>query len=100
MSVQKNLVPLAEDGLPHYGYVRLPQILAVLPFSRAAFLGKVSAGVYPRPYKISARAVAWKVEDIRAILASFEQTTPDTIDKNVQKAIAHRHLSKRAQELV
>ncbi len=100
MSAQKIVTPLADDGLPHYGYVKLPQILAVIPLSRAGFLCKVSAGVYPRPYKISARAVAWKVEDIRALLATFKQVTPDTIDANVAKAIANRHLSKRARELV
>lgn len=97
MPAQKILTPLASDGLPHFGYVKLPQILAVIPFSRATFLFRVQSGQYPRPYKLGPRAAAWKVEDIRAILASFEQVTPGSIDKNVQKAIDAR-AAKRAEK--
>lgn len=86
MPAQKIHTPLAADGLPHYGYVKLPQILAVIPRSRSAFLQFVQDGVYPRPYKIGPRTVAWKVEDIRAIMATFAQVSADTIDPNIAKA--------------
>lgn len=85
MATQKILVPLADDGLPHYGYVRLPQILCVLPYSRATFLRLVADGKFPRPVKLSERCSAWRVSDVRALIASLE---PGPIDGNVAKATA------------
>lgn len=56
---------------PDIGFVRLPQILRVFPISRTAFLTGVRDGLYPKPVRIGAKAVAWKVEDIRAMLTTF-----------------------------
>ena len=92
MPAQKIVVPLAADGLPPFGFVKLPQILAVVPVCRSTFLQRVQDGVYPRPYKLGPRAVAWKVEDIRAIMQNFPQVTADTIDPNIASAIAKRAL--------
>jgi predicted DNA-binding transcriptional regulator AlpA len=89
---------LEADGLPTHGFVRLPQILTVIPKGRAAFLADVAAGVIPRPYKIGARAVAWRVEDIRAYIAGFKQVTADTIDPNIKAACAER--ARRRAELL
>jgi prophage regulatory protein len=66
-------------NLPSTGYVRLPQIIGdpkrgipgVLPIGRTTFLTGVKAGKYPKPVKLGARTVAWRVEDIHALLESF-----------------------------
>lgn len=92
---QKILIPLADDGLPHYGFVSLKQILIVVPLSKSEFLHRVQAGIYPRPYRIGQRNVAWKVEDVRAIIASFVQVTPDTIRPNIAAAIAAKAAKRR-----
>lgn len=97
MATQKILIPLAADGLPHGGYVRLPQILAVYPVSRSTFLKMVQDGKFPRPVKLGLRCSAWRVEDVRALLASFAQVTVETIDENVKKAVAGR--SAKAAEV-
>ncbi|NBA93445.1 AlpA family transcriptional regulator [Pseudomonas sp. R5(2019)] len=76
------------DGLPVTGYLRLEQILRHVPIGRSSFLALVAAGVIPRPYKLTARCVAWRVEDVRLWLSSFRQVSPDNIDANVAKAIA------------
>jgi len=92
MASQKIPTPLAADGLPHYGFVRLPQILAVIPVSRSTFLKMVQDGKFPRPVKLCQRCSAWRVEDVRALLAGFIQTTADTIDSHVKKAVAARRV--------
>lgn len=89
-----NHTNLAPDGLPHHGYVRLPQLLAVLPISRATFLGWVQQGKFPKPYKIGPRAVAWRVDDVRAYLAHPPVAEPDP---NTVKALAAAN-AKRAAE--
>ena len=61
------------SALPQTGFVRLPIILSVFPVSRSAFWAGVKSGKYPKPVKLSERTTAWKVEDIRALIASYDQ---------------------------
>ena len=60
--------PLA---LPDVGFVRLPQILRVLPIGRSSWWAGIRVGKYPSPIKIGPRVSAWKVEDIKALLAAL-----------------------------
>lgn len=83
----KNTATLAADGLPLGGLVRLPAVLAVVPVSRATWLAWVHDGKAPRPVKIGARAVAWRVEDVRAFLATLCPAAPD---QNALNAVAAR----------
>jgi len=59
--------------LPESGFVRLPQVLAVIPISKSSWWDGVKAGKYPKPVKLSARVTCWRVEDIRALIAKLSQ---------------------------
>ena len=48
--------------------VRLPQVLAVFPVSKTSWYRGIESGVYPQPVQLSARTVAWRVDDIRALI--------------------------------
>lgn len=55
--------------LPGDGFVRLPQILAVIPVSRSTWWAGVKSGRYPQPVRtLGTRITAWRVEDIRALI--------------------------------
>jgi prophage regulatory protein len=56
--------------LPETGFVRLPQILRVFPVSKSTWWAGVKSGKYPQPAKLGDKMTAWRVEDIRALLAS------------------------------
>jgi predicted DNA-binding transcriptional regulator AlpA len=56
------------SSLPTEGYVRLPQVLAVIPVGKTSWWNGVKSGKYPTPVKLSPRCTAWKVEDIRALI--------------------------------
>lgn len=56
--------------LPAEGYARLPQVLAAFPVSRSTWWAGVKSGRFPAPVKLGPRTTAWKVEDIRALIAS------------------------------
>lgn len=56
------------SSLPTEGYVRLPQVLAVIPVGKTSWWNGVKSGKYPAPVKLSPRCTAWKVEDIRALI--------------------------------
>lgn len=70
---------MAMLNLPETGFLRLCQIIGdhkrgfppILPISRTSFLNGVKSGKYPRPFKLSQRAVGWRVEDIRALIESM-----------------------------
>jgi predicted DNA-binding transcriptional regulator AlpA len=51
-------------------FIRLPTVLAVYPVGENTWWSGIKAGIYPRAYKLSARVSAWKVSDIRALLAA------------------------------
>ncbi len=63
-------------SLPQAGYLRLPQIVgdrkrgipAIFPVSRSTWFAGVKSGKYPQSVKLSERCVAWRVEDIKALL--------------------------------
>jgi len=54
--------------LPVTGFVRLPQILAVIPVSRATWWTWCKEGRAPKPIKLSGGVTVWKVADIRAMI--------------------------------
>lgn len=55
--------------LPTEGFVRLPQVLAVIPVSKTQFWEGIKTGRFPAPIKLGQRTTAWRVEDIRALIA-------------------------------
>ena len=69
------------NQLPETGFLRLLQIIgnpkavppipAVIPVSKSTWWEGVRTGRYPQPVRtLGARITAWRVEDIRALIAS------------------------------
>ena len=66
--------------LPETGFLRLPNIIgnpnatppipALIPVKKSCWWAGVKSGRFPRPVKLGPRVTAWKVEDIRALIAS------------------------------
>lgn len=66
--------------LPETGFLRLTQIIgnpkaeppipAIIPVKKSCWWAGVKSGRYPKPVKLGPRVTAWRVEDIRALIAS------------------------------
>lgn len=56
--------------LPEIGYVRLPEILKVFPISKSTWWAGVKDGRFPKPVKLGPKITAWRVEDIRTLIAA------------------------------
>jgi predicted DNA-binding transcriptional regulator AlpA len=56
------------NALPEAGFVRLPQILELIPVSRSSWWAGVKAGKYPPGVKLGPRTTAWRAEDIRSLI--------------------------------
>lgn len=59
-------------ALPEKGFVRLPQILAVIPIGKSSWWAGVREGRYPAPCRPSpfGRVTVWRAEDINRLLAT------------------------------
>ena len=75
---------MANNNLPETGFVRLSQIIGnpkagivpIIPVSRSSWLLGVEKGIYPKSIKLSERSVAYKVDDIRALIESLSKAHP------------------------
>jgi predicted DNA-binding transcriptional regulator AlpA len=50
------------------GFLRLPQVLNLVPISKSAWWEGCKTGRFPRPVKLGPRTTAWKAEDIAALV--------------------------------
>lgn len=60
-------------SLAETGFVRLSHILAPagpIPVSKSTWWEGVRTGRFPKPVKLGPRITAWRVEDIRALIAN------------------------------
>jgi prophage regulatory protein len=54
--------------IPETGFMRLPEVLALIPVSRSLWWKGVRNGRFPKPVKLSARCTAWRNEDILLLI--------------------------------
>lgn len=63
-----------QPALPETGFVRLPSVIAPLgpiPVSKSTWWAGIKTGRFPKPVKLGPRITAWRVEDIRALIARW-----------------------------
>jgi len=58
-------------NLPETGFLRLPTVLSYISCSKTAWYDGIKAGIYPKQIKLSERSSAWRVEDIRKLIAEL-----------------------------
>ena len=59
---------IEQQHIPSTGFLRLPQVLAIIPISKSAWWAGCKDGRYPKPIKLAARTTAWRAEDIAALV--------------------------------
>ncbi|MFL5241531.1 MAG: helix-turn-helix transcriptional regulator [Gemmataceae bacterium] len=62
--------------VPETGFLRLSQVLSVIPLGKSSWWQGVKSGRFPKPVKLSARCTAWRAEDIRALIKSLSDGVP------------------------
>jgi prophage regulatory protein len=68
-------------SFPETGFVRLAQVLTVIPVCKSSWWNGVKSGRYPKPVKLSPRCTAWKAEDIHALIKQLsEQALKDAFN--------------------
>ena len=59
-----------QPQLPRTGFLRLPQVLELIPISKSSWWAGVKSGLYPQSVKLGERVTVWRVEDILDLIAN------------------------------
>lgn len=57
--------------IPATGFLRLSQVLALIPVGKSLWWRGCKSGRYPKPVKLGPRTTAWRAEDIAALVATL-----------------------------
>jgi predicted DNA-binding transcriptional regulator AlpA len=57
-----------EMTLPETGFLRLKQVLALIPVSKSTWWTGVATGRFPQPISLTPRTTAWRVCDIQLVI--------------------------------
>lgn len=58
-------------AIDHAALLRLPQVLALVPVSRATWWKGVRNGNFPKPVKLGPRTTCWRASDVLALIESL-----------------------------
>jgi predicted DNA-binding transcriptional regulator AlpA len=62
-------------SIPETGFLRLNQVLDLIPVSKSTWWAGVKSGRYPQSVKLGARSTAWKAESIRELIQKLGGST-------------------------
>ena len=62
-------------SIPSTGFLRLSQVLALVPIGKSSWWEGCKEGRFPKPVKLGPRTTVWRAEDIRAFIESHSQDT-------------------------
>jgi predicted DNA-binding transcriptional regulator AlpA len=62
------------NTIEEIGFLRLPAVLKIFPVSKSTWWSGVKSGRYPKPVKLSENVTAWKIEDIKSLIAETSRT--------------------------
>lgn len=72
-------------NIPTSGFLRLPQILAIIPISKSAWWEGCRTGRYPKPVKLGPRTTVWRVEDITAFINQISGRVSEQQEANHER---------------
>jgi prophage regulatory protein len=56
------------EGARRFAFLRLPQVLALVPVSKSSWYSGIKTGRYPPPVKLGPRISVWREEEIIALI--------------------------------
>ena len=59
--------------LPETGFIRLSNILKVIPVGKSTWWAGVKAGRFPQSVKLGKCTTAWRVEEIRNLISTLNK---------------------------
>lgn len=63
------------------GFLRLPQVLALIPISKSVWWEGCKTGRFPKPIKLSPRTTVWLADDIEQFIKGFSRNHDEETPK-------------------
>lgn len=63
-------------------FLRLPQILNLIPIGKSTWWAGVKSGRFPKPVKLGPNITAWRAESIRNLIAELSGEKPQINEVN------------------
>ena len=60
-----------DSNMSQKGFLRLNQVLELVPVGKSTWWAGCKTGRFPKPVKLGVRTTAWRREDILALLEEF-----------------------------
>lgn len=57
------------------GFLRLPEVLKLIPVSKSTWWAGVKSGRYPKSIKLSDRITAWRIDDIKQFMEEMSNSS-------------------------
>jgi len=73
--------------LPNTGFMRLPDVLAVIPIGKTTWYKWINEGKAPKGTRLAPKIIAWKVNDIKVLIKNLEDESDDLHWPSVRKRI-------------
>lgn len=70
---QEKQQPTGRYVPPSTGFLRLPDVLRLIPVSRSTWLRWCDSGKAPKPIRLSHSVVAWRAEAVHALIDQLTQ---------------------------
>ena len=64
---------MSKNLLPETGFIRVPEIIKLIPIGKSSWWAGVKSGRYPKPVKLGKHTTAWRVEEIRNLIANLDK---------------------------
>ena len=61
-------------------FLRLPQVLEIIPISKSGWWKGCKEGRYPKPIKLGARTTVWKASEIQELVAKLAASGVEVSD--------------------
>lgn len=71
-------ISMDSTPLPEIGFIRLPQVLKLIPVSKSNWWAGVKSGRYPKSIKLANGITAWDVNEIRAYIETLKNNRVTT----------------------
>lgn len=56
------------------GFLRLPEVLKLIPVSKSTWWNGIRTGRFPKPVKLGPNTSAWRAEDIQNLISTMATT--------------------------
>jgi predicted DNA-binding transcriptional regulator AlpA len=86
----QNIISRNNQTISDVGFLRLSQVLKIIPVGKSTWWAKVKSGEYPKPVKLGIRTTAWRASDIQTLIENI-----DSQGSNMQSANTKNNVSKQ-----